>query len=945
MIMKHILAAGFACLICLSVPLSAQSSLEETLTLADKQFELYAYNLAIKSYNEALTTHPQNAHALSQLGRSYLQIGQATKAVEYFEKAIALPGIAEDLPFQFGQALMMTGDYAKARVWFNTYADYKPDVARHFVDVAQWAANNQGTQSDYEVKTELLNTPHSDFLPAFYGDKIVYGSTRNDIVHKTKTGHSDQNWAGGANPQLFASSFDAKSGYLQKPNLLKGELQPSFNEGPVAFTLDGKRVAFCRNNFINGNRHVAESGMNLSLYTADIVGGAWMNVRAFPHNGSDFGTGFPCFSPDGKTLYFSSNRPGTGQGGWDIYSSDWNGSNWSSPANLGADINTPGNEISPYLDENQFYFASDWLAGFGGLDVFTCNLDRGSFTGLKNMGKPVNSASDDYGFVYQAKRSKGFFTSSRPGGKGLEDIYAVSRKMTDYLLTVTTLDGKPISGANIDMTACGKSIYTTAADGKFRFARSNQDAACIATVTHPNYEKMQFEVSNRANDLLVKLAEPPKPVMASVPVVKPPVEQPKPTKTEVAAVSKTDTPVTPAVQPVTHSIPTSGKASAKEALSEPVAVPTIPTETFNGWAVQLIALPDNTDEKNLTSYNNLGAHGNVYVKNVDGKKRIRVGVYETEAIARKKAEELKKQYKTAYPVEEKNMDTALRFTPEAASEMVAEAPKPVMASTSTSQAEAVKKTKPNSPSAKTEPPAKQGMTAKGIEEAELIIMRYAVQLAAFTNDGDAINMSKYMPISDLGGVYTVPEKEFTKVRIGVWEDPAKAESVKAEVIKRGFKEAVVVNEKSTKMTDKLLVRSDVSVPAKIEPEPVKPTTHSAPTTKTNSKSPAVKLPVATTTTKPAPEVKSVPAPVVETKTKYLVRVAAHQDVKTFDDMYIAGIPATKEVRKSGKYNVVYLTGFDTLEGAVDARKTLAKRGLKDAYVVKEEGAKLTRVQF
>jgi hypothetical protein len=327
---------------------------------------------------------------------------------------------------------------------------------------------------------------------------------------------------------------------------------------------------------------------------------------------------------------------------------------------------------------------------------------------------------------------------------------------------------------------------------------------------------------------------------------------------------------------------------------------------------------------------------------------VRVGVYKSEAVARKQAESLKKKYKAAFVVEEKNIDAALSFVPvEKPVVTQPAAEQPVMASVPTPAPKAM-------PTLAKEPVANAGLTAKGVAEEELIIMRYAVQLAAYANDGDAINMSRFMPVSDLGRVYTVPEKEFTKVRLGVWEDPAKAESAKAEVVKRGFKEAMVVNEKSTRMTDKLLVTEpDAPVTPKVEPAPaiIKPVEHSAPkkATSTTGKS--------TLASKGKVEPKQVPAevkatetpkpvePVKVASTKYMVRVAAHKDINTFNEMYIAGIPAVKDVRKSGKLSVVYLSGFNSLEEAVAARKLLAKRGLQDAYVVQEEGSKISRVQF
>jgi WD40-like Beta Propeller Repeat/Tetratricopeptide repeat len=998
MIMINIRATWAFCLLFAAVTVSAQANLDEKLSLADKQFELYAYQLAIKSYNEVLKSQPSSTHALSQLGRCYLQVGMPTKAIEYFEKAVALPGFDEAIPLQFGQALMMTGDYSKAKVWFNLYGETNEAVGSHFVQVANWAAQNTSTQSDYEVKPEMLNTPQSDFLPSFYGDKVVYGSTRNDIERKNKTGHNEESWAGGANPQLFVTNLDGKSGFLQRPTLLKGDLQASYNEGPVAYSVDGNKVAFCRNNFLNGNRQLAESGMNLSMYIADVVGGAWMNVRAFSHNGSDFGTGFPAFSADGKTLYFASNRPGTGSGGWDIYTSDWNGKDWTSPANIGTEINTPGNEITPFFDGNTFYFSSDWHAGFGGLDVFSSQVQDGRFTGLKNAGRPINSTSDDYGFIYRSQNSKGYFTSSRAGGVGLEDIYRVSRQGTDYLITVTDANGRAIPQANIDLTACGQSIYSTANDGKYRFTRPSAADACKVRVSHAGYMTTIAELNQQSTNLQVMLtADAPAPVeFSTATTAKPEALKPsksttpaptertgsladsfakakRETKTAEVPVTKPEAAVaaieTP--KPVTHSTPSStlgsapssapsgaplhgSKSSVRDIASAtpqpaPMVAYTMP-ETFDGYAVQLIALPENTDESNLTEYNDLGKYGNVYVKSVDGKKRVRVGVYATAAEAQDMAKTIKKSHKTAYVVDEQNIDIALKYKdqPTVAPSAPVAAPAPVMASTKTVAEPSTSKSTSKSTS-----------MAKGIdEEPELIIMRYAVQLGAYKNDGDAIDMSMFMPVSSIGHIYTLPEKEITRVRLGVWEDPAKAEAAKKEAIAKGFKEAMVVNEKSTRMTQKFLV-ADAPAPVQHSTQPSMgsaPTkTVAAPTAITNTKAADSKTAAATKTSVkkgiteapvgPAPF--KAPAPVVPAapSTRYLVRVAAHTDVNTFDEMYIAGIPAEKEIKKSGKYKVIYLSGFDGLESAIEAKNTVVKRGMKDAYVVKEVGNVMVRVKI
>jgi Tol biopolymer transport system component len=1007
MIMKNIQALGLACLFLFCQTLSAQTELDDKLSLADKQFDLYAYNLAIKSYSEVLQSQPNHVHALTQLGRSYLQTGQAAKSIGYFEKASALPGFDDAGPLHFGQALMMSGDYAKAKVWFNMYADVNEAVGKHFVAVANWAAQNSTTQSDYEVKPEMLNTPQADFLPAFFGEKVVYGSTRNDIVKKVQTGQETQNWAGGANPQLFVTTVDAKSGFLQRPTLLKGELQTSMNEGPVAFSPDGSKVAFCRNNFLNGNRQIAETGMNLSLYTADVVGGAWTNVRAFPHNGSDFSTGFPAFSSDGTKLYYSSNRPGTGQGGWDIYYSELSGAKWSSPNNLGSEINTPGNEITPYFDGGSLYFASDWHAGYGGLDVFVCEIQGGNYSNLKNMGLPINSAADDYGLIYRSSGSTGYFTSSRAGGRGLEDIYKFTRKTSDILLTVKSTSGSVLSGAVVDLTACGKSIYTTAADGKLLFAQPRLAQSCKGTVSFVGMNTMQFDVAGNSTQIELIMSPEGTPVAATskptetkpaestggvspmvysyktskkeeeakVAAEKAAAEKAKKEKAaadlaaekaakeqaaaelamakaakekaeaELAAVKAEAakqtqaTAATPAPTEVVTTRSSGSMASVKESKVPVEAVKPMQTaplpDRFNGYAVQLISLPEDTDESNLAKYSNLSKYGHVYVKNVDGKKRIRVGVFENAKSAKAVMAKIAKEHKGAFMVQEENMDIAMLHKPAE----TATTPAPAVAVTTPQTAPVATTTTQTAPSIKpVEASTPTKATAKTVEKPaadELVIMRYAVQLAAFKADDDAFNLSDYVPLGDLGKIYTIPGKDVSRVRLGVWEDPARAELAKKEAVKRGYKDAIVVNEKSNATTDKLLIKD---APKPTEVAAVKPVTHSA-GTKSGAKG---------TKAAPLPEPKKivVPEPAKPAAPVYLVRVAAHQNPKAFDDDYIAGIPARKEVRKSGKMHIVYLTGFAGLEDAIEAKNTLHARGFNDAYIMKEgEDKKLVPVKL
>lgn len=169
--------------------------------------------------------------------------------------------------------------------------------------------------------------------------------------------------------------------------------------------------------------------MNMSLYIADVVNGEWQNTKPFPYNGVDYATGFPSLTDDGNTLVFASNNSSTTTGGkgWDIYVSNFVNGEWSAPRNLGAPLNTSGNEITPFYSGADLYFSSDWHIGLGGFDVFRAQLANNDVTNIFHLGPGINSSYDDYGFIFNAQQNTGYLTSNRPGGRGNEDIWQVQK--------------------------------------------------------------------------------------------------------------------------------------------------------------------------------------------------------------------------------------------------------------------------------------------------------------------------------------------------------------------------------------------------------------------------------------------------------------------------------------------------------------------------------------
>lgn len=457
----------------------------------DQAYEINAFNSAVSAYEEAMkkgaTDEPD---ALGRLADSYRHLNKLEDAERNYALASKLKNVPPVHILQYAHTLKGLGRYDDARRWYTEYARTNAVEGNHYAEGCDFAKAQQGVASAYSITNELINTSASEFAPALYGDRIVFASSRMDL--QTTTG----NWDGKVYNRLYVSSI-GRSGGLDSPYFLKSDVRASNSEGPLAFSADGKLVAFTRNNYVEGLRQIPSSGMQLSLFLADVgPNGEWFNTRPFPYNGgSDFSTGYPAFSPDGQALYFASNRPG-GFGGYDVYVSNWTGATWGSPENLGAVINTPGNELSPYYDGQSLFFSSDWHHGLGGLDVFRAEQTNNRWARIFHLGQGVNSPYDDYGFVYDTFKNAGYLVSNRNGGRGNEDIYKVSRSSDNISFRITNAaDGSPIPNAVVDFTGCGEGVFQADARGLYSF-QMVQGLNCNVLIRKEGFQNFTFPLSS-----------------------------------------------------------------------------------------------------------------------------------------------------------------------------------------------------------------------------------------------------------------------------------------------------------------------------------------------------------------------------------------------------------------------------------------------------------------
>ena len=262
-----------------------------------------------------------------------------------------------------------------------------------------------------------LNTEHLEFSPTYYKNGLVFVSSRK------RGGYVDKD----LNETYFDLFFtelepDGSPGRIKPFSL---ELNSPWHEGPVTFTKDYKTVYFTRNNFNSGGAVTNKNGrVVLKIYKAEWGPyNDWANVQEMPFNGESFTTMHPTLHPDGQQLYFASDRPG-GFGKNDIYMVEMINGKWSEPINLGPEINTAGNEVSPFFHESgYFFFASDGHLGEGGMDLYMVDMGGKRWGQLTNLGTPFNTPDDDFGFLMHPSGTRGYFSSNRQDGLGKDDIY------------------------------------------------------------------------------------------------------------------------------------------------------------------------------------------------------------------------------------------------------------------------------------------------------------------------------------------------------------------------------------------------------------------------------------------------------------------------------------------------------------------------------------------
>jgi len=393
---------------------------------AEKQYDekAYAYVNSGDLYDKLVEKEFGSSGIYAKLGDSYFFNGDYKNALKSYNQIAKLKDnyvFSNEQLFRYGQCLKSNGQYEEAaKVIKELNQKTGKEVVYPDTDYLQ---EIKKYTDHYSIKPVSVNSNMPDYGVAFYKEnKVLFASARDtNVVERMK-----DRWNKKPFFKLYEATITA-DGDLSDAKKLTGKINSVFHQSTPVLTKDGKQMYFTRSNFLNNKYVTDDSKTNrLRIYRATLENDKWTNIEDLSINNDAFSNAHPALTPDGKTLIFASDRPGS-LGQTDLYEVEIKSDGtFGEVKNMGPSINTIGRETFPFVAESgQLYFASDGHPGLGGLDVFAA-MDNGNKTySVVNLGAPLNSNSDDFGFVINTENKKGYFASNR-GSSNDDQIYGLT---------------------------------------------------------------------------------------------------------------------------------------------------------------------------------------------------------------------------------------------------------------------------------------------------------------------------------------------------------------------------------------------------------------------------------------------------------------------------------------------------------------------------------------
>ena len=465
--MKHICNLSLLVLI-----IVLQACHPAKLSTADAQFKRGEYFAAAETYRKVYNkTSASKERALRgriaySLATCYRFLNSSPRAAAAYQNSIRY-GYPDSTAYLYlATEQHKQGKYADAIKNYEKYLSFSPDDirAKNGLKGCEFGLEQKEHPTRYIVKrANLFNYRRSECCAMFTleDESIIYFTSANDKA----TGKDKSPITGLKNNDIFFSERNDK-GVWSKPEPVEGELNTENDEGIISFSDDGQVMYYSLAESTNAN-----TDTYVSIYKSIRSDASWKKGERLDITiDSTIICAHPAVMPETDWLYFTSDMPG-GYGGKDI----WRVSvkDMTEIENLGPDVNTPYDEVFPYVRKNgDIYFSSNGHPGLGGLDIFLAYQDEMGNWHRRNMGAPINSVADDFGIMFMAN-DRGYLSSNRNDARGYDHIYTFELPLIEVWIEgyVVDLDDEPLPGAVIRIVGRdGTNLKEVAQDdGYFKF--------------------------------------------------------------------------------------------------------------------------------------------------------------------------------------------------------------------------------------------------------------------------------------------------------------------------------------------------------------------------------------------------------------------------------------------------------------------------------------------
>ncbi|WKZ61425.1 MAG: CDC27 family protein [Cyclobacteriaceae bacterium] len=483
------------------------------MQLGNEKFEQHAWAEASVYFERTIKKQPTDVSLYLKLGRCYDELNRFNEAIDAYGKAIAIETITDsDALFRYAEALLALEKYDRA---LDVYQQLLALEQKEWIEKKIWRIHNRQylmeDSAHVAIRRLSFNTPHSEFGPQRVGDRLIFTSNKK-IQTPVERLHNEADFYRMYHTKI---TYDPNEDVINtsQPEIFARELQSSWNTGPCVLYARGTRMAF----IANASESDARGARPLHLSFAAKVNNQWKVTETFPHF-HEYSINSFTLNEAGDVLIFSADSP-AGIGGKDLFMSEKISGRWTDPVNLGATINTPRDEVYPFLHANKtLYFSSDGHAGLGQLDLYKIVFSRDSLnTEPENLGYPINSPHDDFSIIVDSLGMHGFLASNRKAGGLDDDLYEFDINLEQYPLTLNALlkikdhswsstqDVKPWPGVTISMIdrATGTRVYQTTSDaqGNLTLVIPKFSYYIIEVEGESGKQKVAFELSKYKRDL------------------------------------------------------------------------------------------------------------------------------------------------------------------------------------------------------------------------------------------------------------------------------------------------------------------------------------------------------------------------------------------------------------------------------------------------------------